>query len=105
MLETAYNLLSSDVDQEYNFGLTIICHVAEAKPNDKFIHQLLFDCIIESRVFLYHEMYKKVDNNYSESIGHGALDSFVESFYTLNTGTVLTRDQKMLLKIFRNIEG
>ncbi|MDT3429192.1 ERCC4-related helicase [Paenibacillus forsythiae] len=100
MLETAYHLLSSDEDQEYNLGLSIICHVAEAKPKDAFIHQLLFDCIIESRVFLYHEMYKKIDKEYEENIGHGELDSFSESFYTLNTGTILTRDQKRLFEDF-----
>ncbi|WP_025848567.1 helicase-related protein [Paenibacillus ehimensis] len=101
MLETAYHLLSSDDDDEYNLGLSIICHVAEAKPGDAFIHQLLFDCIIESRVFLYHEMYRRNDNKYQENIGHGALDNFVESFYTLNTGTILTRDQKRLFEDFQ----
>lgn len=101
MLESAYHLLSSDDDTEYNLGLSIICHVAEAKPADVFIHQLLFDCIIESRVFLYHEMYGRVDSNYLSNIGHGELDNFAESFYTLSTGTILTRDQKRLFEDFQ----
>ena len=101
ILESAYHLLSSDDDKEYNLGLSIICHVAEAKPDDIFIHQLLFDCIIESRVFLYHEMFGRVDVNYLNNIGHGALDSFAESFYTLSTGTILTRDQMRLFEDFR----
>lgn len=101
ILETAFYLLSSDDDKRYNLGLSIICHVAETKPSDSFIHQLLFDCIIESRVFLYHGMYSRVDNGYHQFIGHGALDSFVESFYTLSTGTILTRDQKRLFEDFQ----
>ncbi|MEK4110481.1 helicase [Paenibacillus sp. DS2363] len=101
MLETAHSLLSSEDDEEYNLGLSIICHIAEAKPDDRFIHQLLFDCIIESRVFLYHEMFKNLNESYAEYVGHGFLDSFVQSFYTLNTGTVLTRDQKMLFEDFK----
>lgn len=104
MLETAYYLASSEKDEEYNLGLSIICHVAEAKPKDTFIHQLLFDCIIESRVFLYHEMYKKIDDRYKESIGHGTLDNFSESFYTLSTGTILTRDQKSLFEDFQKFK-
>lgn len=101
LLEVAYYLSSSDKDEEYNLGLSIICHVAEAKPSDSFIHQLLFDCIIESRVFLYHEMFQKVDSKYLSNIGHGTLDSFIESFYTLSTGTILTRDQKRLFEDFQ----
>ncbi|MGD6831004.1 DEAD/DEAH box helicase [Sutcliffiella halmapala] len=101
LLETAYYLFSSNKDEVYNLGLSIICHVAEAKPQDAFIHQLLFDCIIESRVFLYHEMYKKIDTKYKENIEHSLIDNFSESFYTLKTGTILTRDQMRLFKDFQ----
>ncbi|USG67337.1 DEAD/DEAH box helicase [Brevibacillus ruminantium] len=101
ILETAYYLLSSKDDEYYNLGLSIICHVAENRPTDEFVHQLLFDCIIESRVFLYHQMYKKLDSKYGETIEHGSFDMFSESFYTLNTGTVLTRDQKRVFEDFK----
>lgn len=101
LLEASYYLLSSENDEYYNIGLSIICHVAEEKPKDKFIQQLLFDCIVESRVFLYHEMYEKIDKKYSESIGPGMLDEFTKSFYTLATGTVLTKDQKHLFGEFK----
>lgn len=101
ILEIAYNLLTSEEESYYNMGLSIICHVAESKPEDAFIHQLLFDCIIESRVFLYHEMYQKIDEKYLKSISYGTLDQFAKSFYTLRTGTVLTRDQKRLFEDFQ----
>ncbi|VVM33798.1 helicase-related protein [Terribacillus sp. AE2B 122] len=104
LLETAFYLLSSDKDEAYNLGLSIICHVAEAKPQDAFIQQLLFDCINESRVFLYHDMYKKIDTSYTDNIGHGIMENFSESFYTLNTGTILTRDQKQLFEDFQKFK-
>jgi len=103
------------IDEVLNGGVTLdniniripvlltyeICHVAESKPEDTCIHQLLLDCIIESRVFLYHDMYKKMDSVYKEKIGYGNLDSFSESFFTLSTGTILTRDQKNLFEDFQ----
>lgn len=103
LLEVAYHILSSEEDDLYNLGLSIICHVAESKPADAFIHQLLFDCIVESRIFLYHQMYANIDGKYSERTSHSSLDMFSVAHYTLTTGTVLTRDQKSLFDDFQKL--
>jgi helicase len=102
LLERAYPLLSSKDDHGYNVGLSVICHVAESKPVDPFIQQLLYDCIIASRVFLYSEMYEKLDESFSGNISTSFMDFISKEFYTLDTETVLTRDQKRLFDDFQN---
>ncbi|WP_410254779.1 hypothetical protein [Bacillus anthracis] len=61
LLEKAYQLFSSNDPKLYNLGLSVICYVAEAQPVDKFIQQLLYDCMVASRVFLYTDMYERTD--------------------------------------------
>lgn len=101
LLEKAYPLFSSKEDHIYNIGLSVICHVAESKPEDPFIQQLLYDCIVASRVFLYSEMYEKLEKNFKDNITTSLMDFFSKEFYTLETETVLTRDQKRLFDDFQ----
>lgn len=101
LLEKAYPLLSSDDDSIYNLGLSVICHVAESRPKDKFIQQLLYDCIVASRVFLYSEMFEKVEKDFKANISTSFMDLISKEFYTLDTETVLTRDQKRLFDDFQ----
>lgn len=95
LLESTYSLLNSNDDESYNMGLYSICHIGEYLPTDIFLLQLLNDCIISSRVFLYKEMLPKND-----LIKDSFLDSYAREIYTLDTGTVLTKDQKKLFKLF-----
>lgn len=95
LLESTYILLNSVDDDSYNIGLHSICHIGEFLPDDNFLLQLLNDCIISSRVFLYKEMLPKND-----FIEDSFLDSYAKEIYTLDTGTVLTKDQKKLFKLF-----
>lgn len=95
LLESTYSLLNSVDDNSYNIGLYSICHIGEFLPKDNFLLQLLNDCIISSRVFLYKEMLPKND-----LIEDSFLDSYAKEIYTLDTGTILTKDQKRLFKLF-----
>lgn len=95
LLESTYILLNLNDDESYNIGLYAICHVSEFLPEDNFLLQLLNDCIISSRVFLYKEMLPKKD-----LIEDSFFDSYAKEIYTLDTGTVLTKDQKKLFKLF-----
>ncbi len=106
ILEKTYPLFSVNDDELYNKGLSVICHVADSSPKDTFINQLLYDCIIASRVFLYAEMYKSINSKYKVDIEEGRVlqsnfDIAAESFYTLDTETVLTRDQRRLFDDFQ----
>lgn len=103
LLENAYVLLSHKkaTDEHYNLGLSVICHVAQTLPTDKFIHTLLNDCISASRVFLYENMISERLEKYipaSESL----FVNYAKEFYTVPfTGTILTKDQKKLLNLFQ----
>ncbi|MFS0892382.1 DEAD/DEAH box helicase [Peribacillus frigoritolerans] len=101
LLEKSYHLFSEDNDDLYNLGLSVICHIAERKPTDPFIQQLLYDCMVSSRVFLYADMYDKLDNNFIGNIDMSYMDMISKEFYTLNTNTVLTKDQKKLFDDFQ----
>jgi len=95
LLESTYSLLNLNDDDAYNIGLYSICHIGEYLPKDIFLLQLLNDCIVSSRVFLYKEMLPKND-----LIEDSFFDSYAKEIYTLDTGTVLTKDQKKLFKLF-----
>lgn len=101
LLEKTYTLLSTEDEDLYNLGLSVICHVADSSPQDDFINQLLHDCIIASRVFLYSDMYEKVNSSYEENQEYTAFDSYAKAFYTLDTETTLTKDQKKLFNDFQ----
>ncbi|MBX4186921.1 MAG: DEAD/DEAH box helicase [Candidatus Doudnabacteria bacterium] len=95
LLEHANYLLNS-AQEFYNDGLSILCRIAERNPEDKLIKQLLYDCVIASRVFIYKDMLKKTNPVYSE--GYGSIfDSIAEGHYTLDSGTTLTKEQKIIL--------
>lgn len=100
LLERAHFLLSQKDEKSYNLGLSIICHVAESKPTDSFVKQLLYDCIVESRIFLYGEMLEKFESEYFKDSA-STFDAFAKYVYTLPSGTVLTRDQKRLFDEFK----
>ncbi len=94
-LELAHMILNSDNIEEYNLGLSVICHVATSQPKDILIQQLLHDCIVNSRIFLYANMLK--NNEYHNS----QFDDIKRFIYTNNkTNTLLTKDQKNLVKLF-----
>ncbi|GLB53448.1 hypothetical protein NBRC110019_24890 [Neptunitalea chrysea] len=95
LLEGTYFLLNSKDEDLYNLGLYSICHICEFVPKDVFLLELLQDCIISSRIFLYKEMLPQEVN-----IENSFFDSYVKSYYTLDTGTVLTKDQKKIIALF-----
>ncbi len=100
LLENTYALLNDceENDEYYNIGLSAICHVSEKLPQDTLVKQLLLDCIVSSRVFLYRQML--LDRNVN-LIEESYIDLFAKSYYTQPTGTILTKDQKQLLKLFQ----
>lgn len=95
LLEATHALFTDKNNDSYNLGLYAICHMGEALPEDPFLLQLLNDCIVASRIFLYKDMLP-----FNQNIEESFIDSFAKGFYTLDTGTVLTKDQKRLLKLF-----
>lgn len=101
LLENTYRLLQTDSDNEdsYNLSLSIICHVSEYLPNDILLQELLLECISASRVFLYRDMLEeKFPNVLNASSG---IDDFARAFYTLETDTTLTKEQKKLFNSFQ----
>jgi ERCC4-related helicase len=96
-LELAHEILSSNDTEEYNLGLSVICHVATSKPKDLLIQQLLYDCIINSRIFLYSNMLQNSSKEF-----HSCQFEDIKRFVYTNkkTNTLLTKDQKNLLNIF-----
>lgn len=102
ILEGTYYLLQKDIDNEdwYNLSLSVICHVSEYLPDDSLLNEILLECISASRVFLYRDML----NNKSTKIKNSEpslVEEFARSFYTLASGTTLTKDQKELLGLFQ----
>lgn len=102
LLENTYHMLNfSSCENDYNLGLSVICHVAESNPEESMLKQLLYDCIISSRVFLYNEMYGKLDKNYLSKINESIFDNVALENYRLETGIVLTKTQKDLLEVYQ----
>lgn len=100
LLERTHSFLLSNAsnDTDYNLALSVICHVGDKKVTDSLIRQLLIDCIIQSRVFLYKDMtdFDNVDEMISD------YDLVSQELYTLEkSNTVLTRDQKKLFDLFQ----
>jgi len=101
LLEGTYHLLQKDVDNEdwYNLSLSIICHVSEYLPNDPLLNELLIECVSASRVFLYRDMLEqKFPNSFKSS---SVIEDFARAFYTLETNTTLTKEQKELFDFFQ----
>ncbi len=102
LLEGTYNLLQKDIDNDdwYNLSLSVICHVSEYLPRDSLVNELLLECISSSRVFLYRDMLEKKfpDLLMNKS---SLFEDFARAFYTLNTNTTLTKEQKELFNFFQ----
>lgn len=101
LLEGTYHLLQKDVENEdwYNLSLSVICHVSEYLPNDSLLKELLIECISASRVFLYRDMLEqKFPNSFQTS---SYFEDFARAFYTLETNTTLTKEQKELFDFFQ----
>lgn len=100
LLERTHSFLlrNSENDADYNLCLSVICHVGDKKIADTLIRQLLVDCIVQSRVYLYTEMtgFENIDKFVSD------FDIISKELYTLEkSDTVLTRDQKVLFDFFQ----
>ena len=100
LLERTHGFLVSNagIDRDYNLCLSVICHVGDKYLTDSLIKQLLLDCIVQSRVFLYNDMTGFSQENALVS----NYDAIGQEFYTLEiSDTVLTRDQKQLFDLFQ----
>lgn len=102
LLEGTYEILQKNIDDNelYNFSLSVICHVSEYLPEDLFLKEILLECISSSRVFLYRDMLE----NKSELIKQilpSLSEEFAREFYTLESGTTLTKEQKKLFSEFQ----
>jgi hypothetical protein len=102
LLENAYNLLQfSKDDESQNLGLSVICHVADNLSVDPMVRILLADCITACSNFLYRDM---LVNRYgAEWCLHepSFIDDFKREFYRANDDTILTKQQRQLLSVFR----
>ncbi len=95
-----YQLLDSTEENEYNLCLAAICHVADTKPHDLMVQQLLHDCIVKSRIFLYDNLLDRNIDSFEPNISFQ--DEIAKSYYTSsNTGTTLTRQQKEIFDLFQ----
>lgn len=100
LLERTHSFLlsNSEIDKDYNLCLSVICHVGDKYVEDSLVKQLMQDCIVQSRVFLYNEM----TGFGGEGLSGSNYDSISQEFYTLEASdTVLTRDQKRLFDLFQ----
>jgi helicase len=102
LLESTYTLLQEQIEnsESYNLALSVICHVSEYLPNDLLLQELLSDCIISSRVFLYRDMLESKSTEFAKQES-SHYEDFARAFYTLDTNTTLTRDQKKLFNYFQ----
>lgn len=99
LIET-YRLLDSENESDYNLCLSIICHIADTDYDDLMVDQLLHDCIVKSRIFLYDGLLHKNHKNYNPIIS--TTDQILESFYTSrSTNSILTKPQKQIFDKFQ----
>ncbi|EJL6930296.1 hypothetical protein NMT09_001667, partial [Vibrio cholerae] len=100
LLIDVYRLLDSKDEKDYNQCLSAICHIANYNSDDRMVQQLLHDCIIKSRVFLYDNLLSKNNAGYTPNIS--PQDNVLRSFYTSKkTNTTLTRPQKEIFDSFQ----
>lgn len=98
-LINVYRLLDSKDDDDYNLCLSFICHVANKNLDDLMYQQILHDCIVKSRIFLYDNLLRKNNDNYKPNIS--IQDSFLKNFYTsYSSNTTLTKQQKEIFDTF-----
>ncbi len=99
LIET-YRLLDSEDESDYNLCLSVICHIADSNYEDLMVDQLLHDCIVKSRIFLYDGLLHKNHNKYNPIVS--TTDQIIESFYTSgNTNSILTKPQKQIFDKFQ----
>lgn len=102
LLEGTYEILQTNIDDNelYNFSLSVICHVSEYLPEDLFLKEILLECISSSRVFLYRDMLEN-KSELIKQIKPFLTEEFAREFYTLQSGTTLTKEQKKLFSEFQ----
>jgi helicase len=102
LLEGTYQILQRNHEdkEKYNFALSAICHVSEYLPDDALLQELLLECVSSSRVFLYRDMLR-TKSAFIADAEIPLVEAFAKDFYTLNTETTLTRDQKRLFDTFQ----
>lgn len=89
-----------DHAENYNSCIKAICHIANLQLEDAMVQQLLHDCIIKSRIFLYDDMLGNSDIGYNPNIS--PQDIFLKSFYTSSVSeTTLTKPQKEIFNEFQ----
>lgn len=84
--------------QYYSTAIRYLCFICENPPKEAICLELLEECINASRIFLYKDMLLK-RNPHLHTRNTWQTD-YQKSFYTLDTGTVLTKDQKSLYNNF-----
>ncbi|MBS3914379.1 MAG: DEAD/DEAH box helicase [Bacteroidetes bacterium] len=100
LLIDTYKLLDSKDNSDYNLSLSSICHVANINSDDAMVQQLLHDCVVKSRIFLYDGLLFKINPQYQPNIS--VQDSFLQSLYTSKTtNTTLTKPQKEIFDFFQ----
>lgn len=100
LLIDVYRQLDSKNEQDYNQCLSAICHIANYNSSDRMVQQLLHDCIVKSRVFLYDNLLEKNNENYLPDIS--PQDHILRNFYTSQkTNTTLTKPQKEIFDTFQ----
>lgn len=100
LLRSTYLLLNSNQDGDYNLCLSAICHVSEIENKSPRIRDLLNECIIKSRVFLYQDMLSKHDGQEQPELD--IFSGFAKVFYTSEySQTTFTKDQRTILETYR----
>jgi helicase len=85
----------------YGIALSVICYISDSMPNDVLVCEMLHECIVSSRVFLYSDMIDKINPAYKERVSYSFFDEISKEYYRQEkTQTVLTRDQKKLIRFF-----
>lgn len=89
-----------DNSEHYNWCVKLICYIADKKIKDQMIQQLLHDCIVKSRIFLYDDMLSDNKINYNPVVS--PQDVFLRGFYTSSKSeTTLTKPQKEIFNTFQ----
>ncbi|PIF21233.1 DEAD/DEAH box helicase [Candidatus Pantoea floridensis] len=101
-IENALILIYRELDnsENYNLCVKLICFIADKKIKDKMIQQLLHDCIVKSRIFMYDDMLSRNEINYNPEVS--PQDIFLRGFYTSSKSeTTLTKPQKEIFNSFQ----
>jgi superfamily II DNA/RNA helicase len=100
LLILTYRLLDSKDPNDFNLCVAVICHVADRNFSDGMVHQLLHDNISKSRIFLYENLLKSRNEDYSPEFS--VQDQLLQAFYTSgSTNTTLTKPQKEVFEEFQ----